>query len=223
VGPCPLLRTAKQDLRPACDWALNPYMLHATFRPHRSAVLLTFGQGSPTVSDEDVHAATKLVALDAVTRKIVTLRGVIEADTDGRRKDGQLRVCETKDFIAGQRYKHFLDVAPVSFDEPAVQRMFAEARTIFVNAVMGRMPEYVEGTVALNAIIAQNRTAQKLYGGGDTLQVLQDPVAFVLHPPVPALLPLQTTDLFSVSTPLTPQESSCRNSKPHRLAPTSRR
>jgi phosphoglycerate kinase len=111
------------------------------------------------------------LALDAVTRKIVALRGVIEADTDGCREDSQWRVYDTKDFVAGRRYHHFLDVAPYSFDEPAVRRVFAEARTIFVNAVMGRMPEYVEGTGALNTIIAQNRTAQKLYGGGDTLQV----------------------------------------------------
>jgi phosphoglycerate kinase len=47
------------------------------------------------------------------------------------------------------------------------------AKTIFVNAVMGLMPHFPEGSRALYELIASNRSALKLFGGGDTLQELR--------------------------------------------------
>lgn len=44
------------------------------------------------------------------------------------------------------------------------------ARTIFVNAVMGFTPHFTEGSEKLDRTIDKNQTAQKFYGGGDTLQ-----------------------------------------------------
>ena len=48
-----------------------------------------------------------------------------------------------------------------------------EAKTIFINAVMGLTPHYIQGTVALDQLIDNNKEAVKLYGGGDTLQELK--------------------------------------------------
>ena len=42
-----------------------------------------------------------------------------------------------------------------------------------MNAVMGYMPHFDEGTIALYALIDKNKEAVKLYGGGDTMQELK--------------------------------------------------
>ena len=47
------------------------------------------------------------------------------------------------------------------------------ARTIFINAVMGLTPYFNEGTIALDKLIDDNQEAVKLYGGGDTMQELK--------------------------------------------------
>jgi phosphoglycerate kinase len=40
--------------------------------------------------------------------------------------------------------------------------------------VMGLMPSFFEGSEALYRLIASNRSAMKLFGGGDTLQELRN-------------------------------------------------
>jgi phosphoglycerate kinase len=61
-------------------------------------------------------------------------------------------------------------VAPESFDAEPVAEAIAKARTIFVNAVMGFTPHFWEGSAKLDRTIEKNHEANKLYGGGDTLQ-----------------------------------------------------
>ena len=70
-------------------------------------------------------------------------------------------------------FKHLLDVDPKSFDEQEVKDAISSAKTIFVNAVMGLMPHFYEGSRALYSLIASNKSALKLFGGGDTLQELK--------------------------------------------------
>ena len=53
------------------------------------------------------------------------------------------------------------------------KRYFFDAKSIFVNAVMGFTPNFSEGTIALDELIDQNSDAVKLYGGGDTMQELK--------------------------------------------------
>ena len=55
-----------------------------------------------------------------------------------------------------------------------VKEVLAQARTIFVNAVMGYTPFFAEGSKALDQSIDKNQTAYKMYGGGDTLQEFKD-------------------------------------------------
>lgn len=63
-----------------------------------------------------------------------------------------------------------MDVDPASFDAPEVHEGLESAKTIFVNAVMGLMPSFWHGTSKMDETIDRNRTAQKFFGGGDTLQ-----------------------------------------------------
>jgi len=121
------------------------------------------------VGESDIEAAKELVAQDAVAKKIVELPVVVESDVLGR-EEGKYRKVAVSDFKPGNQYGYFLDVAAESFEASGVAETMAEARTIFVNAVMGFTPHFTEGSAKLDSTIDKNRTAMKLYGGGDTLQ-----------------------------------------------------
>ena len=122
------------------------------------------------VSESDIAAAKDMVEQDAVAGKIVELPVVIESDTLEGRVEGQYRPRNIKDFKPGDSYGYFLDVAAESFDAPGVAEVINEAQTIFVNAVMGFTPHFYEGSEKLDRTIDKNQKAQKMYGGGDTLQ-----------------------------------------------------
>ena len=122
------------------------------------------------VSDSDIKAAKDLVKQDNKAKKIVELPLVVESDIIDGRVEGKYRTISIKDFKKGSEYGYFLDVAHESFDTSGVSEVINSAKTIFVNAVMGRTPHFFEGSEKLDRTIDQNRHAQKFYGGGDTLQ-----------------------------------------------------
>ena len=121
------------------------------------------------VDAEDVELAKSLVEKDRASGKILEPAALVESQLLDRRDPAQCRVVETRDFKSGQKYAYFLDVAPESFDDPAIAEPLARAKTIFVNAVMGFTPNFGEGSARLYGLIGQNEKALKLYGGGDTL------------------------------------------------------
>ncbi|NLK50606.1 MAG: phosphoglycerate kinase, partial [Candidatus Cloacimonetes bacterium] len=84
--------------------------------------------------------------------------------------DGSTRPIILKDYSSGDDLGEILDAAPQSFEDARVREVFMNAGTIFVNAVMGFMPLFWEGSSALYSLISQNKRAQKLFGGGDTIQ-----------------------------------------------------
>ena len=84
--------------------------------------------------------------------------------------DTSLLITWTQDFSPGQEYQFVVDVDPASFDAPEVQKVLESAKTVFVNAVMGMMPAFWHGTSKMDEAIDRNTTAQKYFGGGDTLQ-----------------------------------------------------
>jgi len=122
------------------------------------------------VSESDINAAKNLVRQDEKAGKIVDLPFVVESDTIEGRIEGKYRVLNIMDLKPGNEYGYFLDVAPESFDVPGVADVISSAKTILVNAVMGFTPHFFEGSEKLDRTIDQNTQAQKLYGGGDTLQ-----------------------------------------------------
>ena len=79
-----------------------------------------------------------------------------------------------EDFVGKKALKYILDIDPKSFEKPEVKDVIGSAKTIFVNAVMGLMPHFYEGSGALYRLIAGNVNAMKLFGGGDTLQELKN-------------------------------------------------
>jgi phosphoglycerate kinase len=122
------------------------------------------------VSVSDIKAAKDLVKQDSKAKKVVELPLVVESDTIDGRVEGKYRTISIRDFKKGSEYGYFLDVAHESFDTSGVAEVIGSAKTIFVNAVMGRTPHFFEGSEKLDRTIDQNRHAQKFYGGGDTLQ-----------------------------------------------------
>jgi len=122
------------------------------------------------VSDKDITAAKDLVEKDRANNKIVELPYLVESDTLEGKAEGKYRSLAIKDFSPGKQYKYILDIDARSFEDPAVAGSILDARTIFVNAVMGYTPHFTEGSAALDSAIDHNRTAIKMYGGGDTLQ-----------------------------------------------------
>jgi len=126
------------------------------------------------VPDKDVQAAGELVAMDREKKKIIELPYVVESDILEGRQEGRYRTQDVRDFKPGGQYGYLLDIAPQSFEDPAVLEVLSRARTIFVNAVMGYTPHFTEGSKALDQAIDKNQAAFKMYGGGDTLQEFKD-------------------------------------------------
>ncbi len=126
------------------------------------------------VEAEDVELAKGLVEKDAKAGKILEPGSLIESKIMDKRDPAQCRIVHTKDFKAGEKYAYFLDVAPESFDDAKITKALASAKTIFINAVMGFTPNFGEGSARMYKQIGENKEAQKLYGGGDTLTELKN-------------------------------------------------
>jgi phosphoglycerate kinase len=105
--------------------------------------------------------------------KLLELPYIVESDTLEGRLKGKYRTHDIRKLKKGTKLNFVLDVDPKSFHEAEIQKVFKTAKTVFVNAVMGFMPYFHDGTIALDELIDKNPEATKLYGGGDTLQELK--------------------------------------------------
>jgi phosphoglycerate kinase len=133
-----------------------------------------YGAHIAGVTQEDRELAMELVELDKKENKILELAHIVESDAAGEKVDGQYRSVNISKFKQRKEFKYVLDVDPESFEEQRVKDAIVSAKTIFVNAVMGLMPSFFEGSQALYQLIASNEYAMKLFGGGDTLQELKN-------------------------------------------------
>lgn len=129
-----------------------------------------YGISIKGVSDKDIDAARALVKKDSEHQKILELPYIVESDTMDGKIEGGYRTVSVSDFREGDKYGYVLDIDPKSFDDNRVSEKVQNAQTIFVNAVMGFTPHFCEGSRALDETLDRNKTAAKLYGGGDTLQ-----------------------------------------------------
>ena len=118
--------------------------------------------------------ARELVEMDEKDKKIVELPYLIESETTDGRTEGKWRKVSLEEMKESKKLHYIVDVQPESFQLPDVQEAIVRAKTIFVNAVMGLMPYFYEGSRTLYELIFQNAQAMKLFGGGDTLQELKN-------------------------------------------------
>lgn len=126
------------------------------------------------VEPEDVALAKEFVDFaKGYPGKVVEMPIICESDVFGDRVEGKYRIHDIRKLPQGTELNWVMDVDPRCYDEPEIIDVFHSAKTIFVNAVMGFVPHFNEGTIALDTIIDQNPHAVKLYGGGDTMQELK--------------------------------------------------
>ena len=127
------------------------------------------------VSDEDRALAMELVEMDKKNHKIIEMSHVVESDSMDERDPKHIRVLTLDELKTQERTGYILDINPASFEDQTVREIIgSSAKTIFVNAVMGFMPLFFEGSEALYRLIASNESALKMFGGGDTLQELKN-------------------------------------------------
>jgi phosphoglycerate kinase len=126
------------------------------------------------VSEEDKALAQDLVDRDAKEKKILQMPYLVESEMPGEKAPGKFRTVKVDDFKQGEKLNYLLDVDPESLEQKGIKEVILSAKTIFVNAVMGLMPSFFEGSQALYRLIGSNRSAMKLFGGGDTLQELKN-------------------------------------------------
>ena len=126
------------------------------------------------VTEEDKSLASELVDLNESGKKILTMPYLVESELPGEKIVGKFKTVKVDDFRKGVKLNYLLDVDPASLTLQEVKDAVLSSKTIFVNAVMGLMPSFFEGSQALYRLIASNRSAMKLLGGGDTLQELKN-------------------------------------------------
>jgi phosphoglycerate kinase len=126
------------------------------------------------VSEEDKALAKELAELDKSEKKILEMPYLVESDTIEGKIKGQYRSIGIEAFEQDKELKYLLDIDPRSMDDQNVRDVMGSAKTIFVNAVMGMMPHFFDGSQALYRLIASNGSAMKLFGGGDTLQEIRN-------------------------------------------------
>jgi phosphoglycerate kinase len=118
-------------------------------------------------ADDIAQAARFCEEIGDYQSRIVELPLVIEsAELDSVSSAKAIRIADLK---PGDSLSYVLDAAPQAF-EGKISEIFADAATVFVNAVMGLTPVFYEGTKAMYQMIDANKKAMKLFGGGDTIQ-----------------------------------------------------
>jgi phosphoglycerate kinase len=122
------------------------------------------------VSEEDSKLAAELVKLDESKGKICEMPYVVESDTLDGKIEGQYRTKNIHELKRGEELNYILDVDPLSFQASDIMEAFDSAKTIFLNAVMGYMPHFPDGSKMLYDLVSSKNSAMKLFGGGDTLQ-----------------------------------------------------
>nr|MDK2850332.1 phosphoglycerate kinase [Candidatus Cloacimonadota bacterium] len=133
-----------------------------------------YGINISGVTEEDVAAAQKFIT-DSKDHaaKIVELPYVVLSSFPDKREEDSWDIYHIHDLKAWDQSEpigFILDVAAESFEQEEIIKIFMQAGSIFVNAVMGYTDLFPEGSMAMYRLIHKNTMAQKLYGGGDTIQ-----------------------------------------------------
>ncbi len=121
------------------------------------------------VTKEDIEFANQFI-IDSkeYLDKIVELPIIVE--NEGIEKRQGTKELEVQTLKPGTKLNYVLDASAENFTREEIKKVFQEAGTIFVNAVMGYTALYPEGSMAMYSLIDQCPKAIKLFGGGDTIQ-----------------------------------------------------
>ncbi|MFP4526964.1 MAG: phosphoglycerate kinase [Candidatus Kapaibacterium sp.] len=159
--------TKIDTLKPILDQADYLVMGGVMYNVYMAA---KYGLKIKGVSEEDKKLAKGFIEDTKQHKdKIIELPYVIESETMDEHDESRAKVVKVDDLSPGSELNYILDISKKSFETQKVRDVFSNARTIFVNAVMGYTPHFNEGTIALDELIHENKQAMKYYAGGDTL------------------------------------------------------
>jgi phosphoglycerate kinase len=123
------------------------------------------------ITETDMKFAREFVKrANEFPQRIVELPYIVESDTLDGKVPGKYRTHFLHDLKPGTELNYVLDISWESWELRHVKEVFSRANMFFVNAVMGLMPHFDEGTQRLYELVASNEKAMKTFGGGDTLQ-----------------------------------------------------
>lgn len=126
-------------------------------------------------SEDDIEAAKKIIQADPNEEKIIPMNYVIESEIPDDKQESKYKTINVTELEDGKELNYVYDVAKKSIENPKAILAIADAKTIFVNAVMGYdKVGYEEGTARLYDEIAKNTQANIFFGGGDTLGALKN-------------------------------------------------
>ncbi len=119
----------------------------------------------PGITEKNMARAKELLDLDR-DGKIIELPYLLGIEDINNAGKEPARPFSIKDLASSDPY--LIDIDPRSIED--IEDIIMNARTIFVNAVMGYTPFYPEGSRMLYRIISKNSKGRKFMAGGDTLQ-----------------------------------------------------
>ncbi|MBW6515711.1 MAG: phosphoglycerate kinase [Candidatus Cloacimonetes bacterium] len=123
------------------------------------------------LTPEDIDSAREFLEFSKqYPDKIIEPSVIVESDSLEGKVEDQYRNIDIHNLQDKKKLNYILDVAAQSFADAKIKEVINNARSVFVNAVMGLTPHFAEGTIALFNALNSNSSAFKMYGGGDTLQ-----------------------------------------------------
>ena len=123
------------------------------------------------IDEDEISMASKFLELaQRYPDEMIEPPFIVESDTMEGKVEGKYRVHDVRQLKPGTKLNYVVDVAPRCFDEKEIHDAIMNAKSMFVNAVMGYTPHFVEGTKKMYSLIDQNKSATKMFGGGDTMQ-----------------------------------------------------
>ncbi len=142
---------------------------------YNAYLCVKYGISIKGVGEDDINMAKKFIADSGeYIQRIVELPYIVESDSFTEIGADTVRTHFIKDLKPGTSLNFVLDADPKSMECEEVKAVFAQAQTVFINAVMGYTALFQEGTKAMYRLIDHCPDAIKLYGGGDTIQELKD-------------------------------------------------
>jgi phosphoglycerate kinase len=124
---------------------------------------------------DDIELARKFIKESGkYADRIVEMPYIVESDSFEQVSEGSFRTHKVSDLPPGTKLNFILDAGIESYSDENIKSIFNTAGTIFVNAVMGYTTLFKDGTKALYSLIDTNKSAIKLFGGGDTIQDFKD-------------------------------------------------
>ena len=123
------------------------------------------------IDEEELEIAHDFLKIaERYPDKLIEPQFIVESDILDGKIEGKYRVHDVRKLKQETELNYVVDIAAKSFEEKRIYDAIMDAKSVFINAVMGFTPYFSEGSRRLYALVDENKDANKMFGGGDTLQ-----------------------------------------------------